>query len=297
VVIKINSSGTIEVGNGVEIHLVYVDGETAKTWLRYNTHNRNFSERTCAGYVRDILAEDWPFTGDPIRWSEDWTLLDGQHRLEAIARTDIAQNMMVVTGLGEHTQRYMDGGRKRTAQDQLAIDKIANYGTVASIARMMILWNPKGLWDNANGCQIVGNKRPTTVPEILSFVHENPAIHRAASEAIRVQRLHIGTKASAVGAAYFRASTLDYENSVFETAQFFHKLGTGEDLSKGNPILAFRRSVERARTGDRSAGGNAQVPLLFKIIRTWNAVRAGELLEKMALPNGGLTNANFPDMH
>lgn len=292
----IDSKDVIDVGNGIRIHLVLVDAETAASWLLRNQDNRNFSERTCAGYVRDITNDDWPFTGDPVRFAEDGRLLDGQHRLEAVKRTGIATLMTVITGLGKHTQRYMDGGRKRTAQDQLAIDKIPNYVTVAAIARMVILWNPNGFWDPAGGVQIVGNKRPTTVPEILTFVKDFPGVHLAATEALKVQRARIGCKASAVGAAFLRASTLERDGVTFEAADFFHKVATGEELSKGSPILALIRSIERARTGDKSAGGNAQVPLLYKIIRTWNAVRDDELLERMALPNGGLTNASFPDM-
>jgi hypothetical protein len=282
--------------DGVVVELVDVSPELAAQWLKRNSRNRALSTRTVAGYVRDVEADDWPFTGDPIRFAKDGTLLDGQHRLTAVVDTGISMSMLVISGLGEHTQRYMDGGRKRTASDQLAMDKVPNYTAIASIARIMILWNPKGFWDSAAGCQIVRGARVPTVPEVLEFVEQFPAIHDAAKQGMWVQSRLRGAKGSAVGAAYMRAQKLDSDDAVFDAANWFHKLGTGEELSAGHPLLALRRSIVRAKEGDTHSVGNAQAPLLYKIVRTWNASRDGDTLEKILLPKGGLTSFNFPDM-
>lgn len=296
-VVDIDTDTVIRAGGGVEVRLVLVGPDQASAWLARNTKNRNFSERTCAGYVRDISADDWPFTGDPVRIAEDGTLLDGQHRLEAIVRTGMAVYMLVITNMSEETQRYMDGGRKRTAADQLAIDKIPNFSTVSAIAKLMILWNPNDFWDSGSGCQIVRSSRVPSVPEVLEFVEQHPSIHDATKAGLLVQSSVPGAKGSVMGAAYMRAVTLPGPDPVFEAAGWFHKLATGVDLSDGHPLLALRRSIARAHGGDKSSGGNRQAPLLFKVIRAWNATRDGESLGNMMLPRRGLTSITFPDMH
>lgn len=280
----------LDFGDGVTVGRVEVTPELAAAWLKRNTHNRSISDNTVRGYVRDVLADDWPFTGDPVRFSDDGVLLDGQHRLKALVKTETTMTMLVVSGLGVRTQEYMDGGRKRSPFDVLAIEKIPNYTAVASVARLALRWNPGGMWVEGRGTSLVGESKVTTA-QIMSFVREHEGIHEAARVGLAVYNAIPGSRPSVIGAAFLRAAML--EDGVFPAAEWFKRLETGVGLETGSPILALRDGLIRSRLEKLS---NPQVPQLWKVVRAWNATRDGQSMNRIILPVGGLSNDTFPDM-
>lgn len=282
---------TIDAGNGVIIGLVDVTPELAESWLGCNKKNRNFSDETANRYTRDITKKRWPFTGDPVRFSDDWRLLDGQHRLTAITVTGITLRLLVVIGLAESTQAFMDSGTKRHAAGTLAIQKVPNYTAVASLVRLSLMWNPSGLWDPSRGTQLFGSHLQVSTAEITEFVDEHPAVHEAARVGVRMAYQVAGAKPSVIGATYLRATALP--GGAFDAAEWFHRLETGADLTLGDPVLALRNGVLRTRSESLQ---NSQRDQLWKVIRAWNASRDGQDMSRINMTTQQLGNDNFPDM-
>ena len=94
--------------------IVMVDQAMAKRWLERNVKNRAPRQRAVASYRNDMAAGRWMMAGDPIRFNIDGDLVDGQHRLLALADLpDVTLPFTVVRGLPREAQSYMDQGIKR----------------------------------------------------------------------------------------------------------------------------------------------------------------------------------------
>lgn len=280
----------LDVGDGIIVGLVEVTPEVAGNWLKHNTRNRKKYDPTADRYGRDMTGGRWPFTGDPVRFSDKFVMLDGQHRCIAIKKSGTTQRLLVVSGLPTKTQAFMDNGRKRNAGHTLGIDHTPYNTAVASLVRLALLWNPGGIWVPDRGTELFGNFQVSD-PEILEFVEANPAVHEAARQGKAVSAEVPGARPSVVGAAYLRASVL--EEGVFPAADWFKRLETGAGLAYGDPVLALRNGMMRV-SAEKLA--NPQIPQLWKLIRAWNASRGGEDMDRMVPPKNKMTNENFPDM-
>jgi hypothetical protein len=279
----------LDLGNGISVGLVNVTPKVAENWLKHNSRNRPIADPTTQRYLRDMVGDRWPFTGDPVRFSDKDEMLDGQHRCTAIVESGTSQELLVVSGLPTKTQAYMDGGRKRNAGHTLRSDETPYSTTVASVARLALLWNPGGIWVKDRKTELFGNLQ-LSVPELLQFADAHPEIHEAAKQGRAVAGEVAGARPSVIGATYLRASML--EDGVFTAAEWFMKLETGAGLGLKDPLLALRNGMMRT-SSERLA--NPQVPQLWKVIRAWNASRTGEALGRLILPST-VTNGNFPDM-
>src|SRR5699024_12136781 len=81
--------------------------------------------QTCA---LPILKDGrWAYTSEPIIFSENGNLLNGQHRLVAIIKTGIAAELLVTFKVEGEAFKYMDAGTKRGAMHIFEIEGIKNY--------------------------------------------------------------------------------------------------------------------------------------------------------------------------
>ena len=119
-----------------------------------------------------------------------------------------------------------------------------------------------------------GGKRKATNHEIAAFVRDN---EKKVMHAIKEATHHmakISMSLSVHGAAFFLFNKL----SVNDTEKFFYQLGTGEKLSKTNPITHLRSTLLEHRLSRKRAKRmhiHAR-DLMLIMIMTWNAVREGQ---------------------
>jgi len=85
-----------------------------------------------------MAAGHWPFTGDPIRFTTDLELIDGQHRLQAIIEADVTLEMVCVFGLEPRAKHALDMGRKRSAGDVLALKGYAQSSRLSGAGRQLL---------------------------------------------------------------------------------------------------------------------------------------------------------------
>jgi hypothetical protein len=118
--------------------VIDVDPELAKRMLAYNAKNRNLSQKTVEAYARDMVSGDWLMTGDPVRFDVKGNLIDGQHRLQAIAETGLTFKLLIVYGLEEKARYALDMGRKRNPGDMLALMGHTRVTRLGSAARWLL---------------------------------------------------------------------------------------------------------------------------------------------------------------
>ena len=172
--------------NGTTIRVESITPQLAEIYLGKNTHNRNLNKRVVDKYANDIKMGFWHFDGAPIRFAADGTLLDGQHRLHAIIKSNTALDILVVRGLGNETQATMDIGSVRQACNFLQMNGVRNATIIASMVRGYI-----SMKNNINSFYVdkrnksgglylrasANNGRMITVMEIVEEYNRNSTIY------------------------------------------------------------------------------------------------------------------------
>ena len=108
----------------------------ATEMLKKNLNNRKVSENHVRFLAEEMRNGNWLFDGQPLRFDEDNVLIDGQHRLNAIIKSQTSQNLLIVTGLKKESFKVMDTGKNRNAADALSINGEQYYSTIASCAKV-----------------------------------------------------------------------------------------------------------------------------------------------------------------
>lgn len=89
-----------------------------KVIKRHNAHNRQVGAARAKTYATDMTTGDWIFTGEPILFSREGDLLDGQNRM--LAGVAAGQTLVFTVGFGLSTKAAVGMGRHfgRTNQHQ-----------------------------------------------------------------------------------------------------------------------------------------------------------------------------------
>lgn len=262
---------------------ILVTPEAARKWLSTNTHNRPTSPMVIARYRADMIAGRWLYAGDPVRFSDDGVLLDGQHRLMALASVeeeDFAIPLLVMWGLAAETQRVMDQGRKRTPGQQLALDGVKDYNIVAAAAKRYIIWHDGLMFRDTKAQGLI------TTPMIQEWVRNNPEKIALHDEVRGLFRRLFCAPSMAVTAAFI-FSDIDRDAAL----RFFRELEHGV-FTEGSPLLTLSKRLQRI---DREGLRVTDRDMLSFFILAWNAWRAGRSMTKFQRPRGGSWSVkNFP---
>ncbi len=266
-----------------------MDAATAQQWLRRNTRNRRVREKKVHQYHVEMIEGRWTFNGAAIKFDTEGNLLDGQHRLAALARTagtGLEFPVLVVYGLASQTQITMDQGAKRTPADQLELAGIGKAHThlVASAIRVLEQWNGGELFGDHNRLS------PLLAPKVVEWAERYPQHVETITTYARRGITRIKARPSVTAAVAVRL----HEIAPAECAEFFELMLSGAGLAADSPILALRERLDRIKTYKITTSDRE---LLALFVVTWNAVREQRPLTKVLLPKGGLTRENFPQPH
>lgn len=251
----------------VKSEMVRVTPTRAKQMLNKNLRNRNLREATVAQYARDMAAGNWPFNGESIKFAEDGTLLDGQHRLAAIVRSNVPVLMLVITGLPQSAQETVDVGRKRTASDTLLLRGETKSPVLGAILRRAVLWDR-------------GDRKfrdSTSIAELSDMLEKYPEIRRSAEIAARTHYAFRYLPTSSLGLSHHLITRVAPD----EAPWFFQRISDGAELPVGHPVLTLRDRAMRDVDQGRRAN---DVRAVAYIARAWNAVRRGENLSRLVHP-------------
>lgn len=267
-----------------EPEVVMVDAPKAREWLVKNVRNRPISTAAVNRYKADMESGLWRFAADPIRFDYQGNLIDGQHRLSAIAsaKQGTALPMLVVYGLESEAQLVMDQGRKRDAGQQLAMLGYKHAPAIAAGARLLILWQSGNLFgDGAKTGRI-------TAPMIQEWVIVHPELVRVVNDHPHFIKT-LGARPSVTLAFLFKVAAQRKSLAI----EFFGLLHDRSELPKGSPILALDNKF---RDYDSSAATiEYQRDQLGYYLLAWNAWIDRRSLTKLQKPKGGWTSRNFPE--
>ena len=264
----------------VDIRVIMVSSKMAAHWLeKYKGPNRRISDNQVFKFQADMESGRWHFEGAPIKISKTGKLLDGQHRLTALANAipEMELPFVVIRGLDDDSQLYMDQGQVRTVGQQLALRGIVNSSVYAAAGKLYLDWTRGRLFKSTTrGC--------TSKPEITEWVLGNQPLLAKLSDT-DFQKIDAPT--SVVGA--FSLAVLQV--SPARAHRFLRQLHACTGLQEGDPILALDRRLRNIR---KSGVRVSQREYLAYFIKAWNAWVMGDRLQKLQLNN--LSEDNFPEL-
>jgi hypothetical protein len=255
--------------------------DDASLLLELNDKNRMARPRISQTYADDMINGRWIYAGDPIRFDTAGTLIDGQHRLSALAslkdsHSDISFTFMIITGLDPKSQSVMDQGTKRTTADNLGIQGIRFPKDVASAARSFIQWTSGTLFTTKMN---IGNV------EVQEWVEANPEFIETTCRAIKYRK-DIDLPAS----LYIGLYAAFYEIDQHDADKFLEMWATGINLYAGHPVLALRDKLARNRRERLSVTPRENLAMRYSLERI-----PKKNLTRFSRPKAGFwTKEDFP---
>jgi hypothetical protein len=275
---------TIEV-SGYRAEFVEVTPAMATEWLDGPKKNRIFSERRALKYTRMMQQELWVFNGEPIRFCDDSSLIDGQHRLWAIRRSGDAQLCLVLHGLPEAALLVTDRGAAKTLGDFLSVRGEVSTTVLAAAVRHY------SSYYQFREFRVGRDAVREAIQEFLDLLDANPGLRDAVKDGQRLYHvLPIGGKGFWAAVCYVMTS-LDRPDAEF----FIASLISGVGLEEKNPIRVLRERLVRVRaqaTGMHRVLSTRDIAALT--FKAWNFFRAGDLVSVVSYRAGGADPEKFP---
>lgn len=274
----------------VTTQIEWLTAADAAKLLEHNTHNRPLREGEVMKWAAAMEAGQWILNGETIKVADDGTIIDGQHRLTALSLQNpgVAIQVLVVRDLPMSSQKTVDLGPRRGAQDQLVLAGVAASRSLAAAIKLYLLWQ-EGLLFNDRKMQAARVTTPAIVDWAVEHGEEVDLLRRGLTYS------RIPTRPAIVGASYLRSCEV---NGVEATDQFFTSLQDGVGLYDGDPQLALRKRLEAIR-GMGSRSQRQQVPerdILGAFAQAINHFTAGRKVQKLQQPKAGWTASTFPDI-
>lgn len=269
-----------------DIRLVDITPDLAREWLSFNIHNRNIRQRVVLAYAADMQDGNWRWNGETIKFAADGALLDGQHRLAAIAESGCTIPTLVVRGLKNDAQETVDGGAKRRFADVLKLRGEQTPIVLAAVLRNVVLWESSE--------RFTATRYSPTNAQMLQALEKYPWVRDIAAPAENCAR-HCGLPSSIVGFGWWLFSETAPDDQTSRDVEFFFgRLADGQALAKGDPVYELRRAVENSRS---VRGQRSQRYLAALMIKAWNAYRDGNKIGLLSYRPGGEKPERFPEPH
>lgn len=241
--------------------------EKASEMLAHNIGNRPMRRDYVAELVALILRGEFALNGEAIKLAHDGTVLDGQHRLAAIARAGIPVQVLVVRGVDKSAFITIDRGRPRTNADVLGCDGYKNATKLAATVSLV--------WRYMRG-EVHRSFKPTAA-QMLEVMSQFPHITESVDFTMVLYRkqdapvIAVPSVVAAIHAIVVQGGTA--RDAVEE---FFARVVDGVGLSAESPVLRLRSRLLSVRTGSWKLKRNAEFAITIK---AWNAYALGESLK------------------
>lgn len=248
--------------------------EDAKNALAKNVVNRPPRKLKIQQYASDMEEGRWNFCADPIVFDEEGNLINGQHRMHAQIKTNMAQNWVVIRKAPKETQNTMDAGVLRSAADTLHFAGEDNAQLMAAVARLV---------NHIKKGTLGGSRYNTGNEEILRVVQDNPGIRRSTEMAAKAKGGMTPIAPSVLGAAHWM---IRQSNTAAEADTFLHRLSTLAGEEEGSPLLALSRRVNELKRNQVRVHAR---DLLTLVIKAWNYDVEGKSAAKLTYHTRGDT--------
>jgi hypothetical protein len=268
----------------------------AEAWLMRNYKNRKAVFAAIQAYSVPVINGHWMRTGQPIIFTNEGVLLDGQHRLWACYLANRPIPSFVVTDVPHHERlfAFIDNVRPRSGADALYIAGVDGFAPhINMVIKTLALRYDNGLL-RVRG--VVPMPAPSPM-DILAYVQEHPDLLEAA------KLVHGNYKSAAKRlddklVATFLAWKIIGLHGEDALDRFMTAL-VSNSLPEGDPVGALQKRLdrhERAKFASPKAAIRKDVlhtkDILAYAIKAFNLMVIGRSTKGLTL----LTDEAFPQL-
>jgi hypothetical protein len=241
--------------------VVEISPAQATEMLRANTHNRSMRRPYVRRLAEAMQRGEWTINGEPIQIATDGTVLNGQHRLQAVVESGETVPMLVVRGLAVDAQRTMDTGSRRNLADVLAL-RHEPHATHLAAALALLHRFRKGVRLDSSG-----HTAPTP-QEALDLLSRERGVRDRIPLAHKVYRETQMRISVTIVLAY-----LFDEFEPGRGSRFFEALCIGDSGPPGSPLRALRDLLDQSRNEQTYFRAHTLFALTVKAFNAWHAGR------------------------
>ena len=130
----------------MNIEMTTITPPMATLFLANNVSNRKLNQDHIDFLADQMLSGKWQKNGQTIVIADDGTLMDGQHRLNAIIKADIPAELGLCTGVPKTAMPTIDNGKSRTTTDILTMNGWANASLIGSAINLLHKFDHKQMF-------------------------------------------------------------------------------------------------------------------------------------------------------
>lgn len=244
----------------------------ATEWIKLNDNIRSPNKHHVSTLARDMREGRWQLTGEAICFTTDGQLVNGQHRLLAIIKSNTSITTLVVRGVTQEAVVAMDRGRTRSHGHNLTALGVKHATTVAAIASRYRA-RKAGIWTVH-----FGSSARMTTSETVELVLPRKEEFERYAYAAHAQRNFHRTSPAVIGSLYMLAHEVHPElaNQYFSAllgGSYEDAVRVGTVSQPANVTQAYQRVVASiGRLKDQETPAPAHQAEAF-VIRGWNVLR------------------------
>jgi hypothetical protein len=251
-----------------------IDRTMATLMLERNTANRKASALHVNALGRETTEDRWVFNGEPIKFARDGRLIDGQHRLMAVAKTGIPIETFVVFGLSPDAFATYNGSKRRSNSDVLSILGEVNTHRLASALSNVACYDA-GRTGEFGHSRVPG----TAMEELLAkYPGVRDSVRIFSKDTKRLMPPSLMASLHYIFGRIDEDAASEYCNSIID----------GVGLQVGDPAHTVREKLMA-----NAATRGAKIPTVMIaafVIKGWNAFREGRKLRVLKF----LAGEEFP---
>lgn len=253
----------------MEIKKQLVTPSLAKQMLEANIKNRRVKLPVLLRYTQEMNAGRWKEdTGETIKISKTGIVLDGQHRLLAVVKSNKPINFHIVYDLDDSVFDVLDTGSVRNASDVFLIEKIKNDNVLPSMITTYEILK-KSVVKVFDGQSVTKQYRPTNAElKELYYLRESfwqTVANQATNWYMAFAKI---LPPSTIGGFY----AFFYDINEKDAYDFIHQLCTGKDI-KNNSIALLRTKLMQDKIDQKKIQPSIKQAY---IIKTWNYFRQNQ---------------------
>jgi hypothetical protein len=235
---------------GVRTIAVHLTPSAAKNLLERNIHNRKISEKVVQKYTAEIKAGEWRLTPGGIGFDDHGTLVDGQHRLQAIVRANQSVPMLITLGLPTAGQEKVDRHRRRTLFDALYLAGFATKRQEVEIATCLtrrLMRSDSGVIPSDSLVKQTLDCHLEHIRSVISLMKGDNKSRRGLSQA-----------------SFLAAAVLYHEIDAEKCADFLQGVRTGAMLTQDHPAMRLRKLLLGETSMTSMPRGGANQSFIFR---------------------------------
>ena len=222
-----------------------ISSEIAFEWLKRNENNRNLKLTQAKRIAKSIQLEQWKCNHQPIAFDWNNKLIDGQHRLWAIFKSNTTVSVRVTVNCEPESIKTVDTGTARSNGDMLVLGGHKNASKKAAVIKQYLCYKEHSniLWNTSES-----SYSAITVEECLCNIaqkYDLDQILKFTKSCVTANPKMIHTSATAF---YLLALDAKFKTEQIET--YLNQIGTGAKLDVDDIAWRLRRKWEHAEADD-----------------------------------------------